>query len=291
MINSGKELIEICSEKNISIGKYGLLEEIQLSGKTEVEVLESMKNVYSVMKDSAQKGIEKSVRSISGLLDGDAHKLANYFKGKNTICGDVVVMSMARALSCSEVNASMGRIVAAPTAGSCGIIPAAIITVAERFGLDDKAVLKGLFASSEIGKIIVKNATVAGAEGGCQAECGSATAMASGAVVEMLGGTPEMALHAAAISLQNIMGLVCDPVAGLVEVPCANRNASGAVNALLCADMVMAGMKSVIPFDEVVEAMYKVGKLMPMQHRETALGGVAVTCTGLKYKREIFGKE
>lgn len=291
MVNSGKELIAICKEKNISIGEYGLSEEIQLNNKTEEEILENMKNVYAVMKDAAQKGIEKSIKSISGLLDGDAYKLANYFKNKNTICGDVVVKSMARALSCSEVNASMGRIVAAPTAGSCGIIPAAIISVAERFELDEKTVLKGLFASSEIGKIIVKNATVAGAEGGCQAECGSATAMASGAIVEMLGGTPEMALHAAAISLQNIMGLVCDPVAGLVEVPCANRNASGAVNALLCADMIMAGMTSVIPFDEVVEAMYKVGKLMPMQHRETALGGVAVTCTGLRYKKEIFGKE
>ena len=208
-----------------------------------------------------------------------------------SICGDIVNKVMARAFSTSEVNASMGRICAAPTAGASGIIPATIISVAEKFHASEDQIIDALFTASGIGEIIAKNATLSGAEGGCQAECGAAAAMSSAALVEMAGGTAEMSLHAAATALKNIMGLICDPIAGLVEAPCAKRNASGAVNAMLSADLALAGVKSIIPFDEVVEAMYKVGKALPSTLRETALGGIAVTPTGIRIKNEIYGNK
>ena len=194
---------------------------------------------------------------------------------------------MAKALSTSEVNASMGKIVAAPTAGAAGIIPAALLTVKERFDLSDEDLINGLFTAAGIGLIRAKNATISGAEGGCQAECGSASAMVAAAIVELLGGDVDQALNAASFALINVMGLVCDPVAGLVEFPCIFRNASGVINALISADLALAGVKSLIPFDEVVEAMYKVGKTMPEALRETALGGVADTLTGREVKKRV----
>jgi len=197
---------------------------------------------------------------------------------------------MARAFSTSEVNASMGKICAAPTAGSSGILPAVIITAAEVLEADEKIKINALFTAAGIGRIIATHATISGAEGGCQAECGSAAAMAAGAVVEMAGGTPEQIFHAAAIALKNIMGLICDPVAGLVESPCAKRNASGAVNAFISAEQALAGIQSVIPFDEVVEAMKFVGKAIPYEFRETALGGIAATDTGKEITKRIFNK-
>jgi L-serine dehydratase len=200
---------------------------------------------------------------------------------------------MAKAVAASmavlEVNASMGKIVAAPTAGSSGILPGALISVGEDFKKNDDDICKALFTASAVGYIITRNATVSGAEGGCQAETGAAAAMASAAIVEMLGGTAEEALAAAAITIKNILGLVCDPVAGLVEVPCVKRNAIGTANALISADMALAGIKSVIPFDEVVEAMYKVGRSLPSSLKETSLGGLATTPTGIKLKNEILG--
>ena len=183
-----------------------------------------------------------------------------------------------------------GKIVACPTAGSCGILPAVILSAGELLNKTDEELIQGLFASSAIGMIIGMNATFSGAEGGCQAECGSAAAMAAGAVVELMGGTPKMSLDAAAIIFKNVLGLVCDPVAGLVEIPCAKRNVSGAISALCTADMVMAGVDSKIPFDDAVSAMYKVGTSMPAELRETALGGVAITETGLALKEKVFGK-
>lgn len=181
--------------------------------------------------------------------------------------GNGIIKAMAMAISSSEVNGSMGKIVACPTAGSCGILPAVILTAGEQLGQSDEEMIQGLFAASAIGMIIGMNATFAGAEGGCQAECGSAAAMAAGAVVEMMGGTPEMSLDAAAIIFKNVLGLVCDPVAGLVEIPCAKRNVSGAINALSTADMVMAGVNSKIPFDDALSAMYKVGLGLPEELR------------------------
>ena len=289
-IKSGKELLNICSDQNISLSEFAIKEEMERSEISREEVIQKMKTVLDVMKESTNEGREKKIYSVSGLIGGDAYKLNKYIKNGKTLTGPVMNKAMARALSCSEVNASMGRIVACPTAGSCGILPAVIITAGEAVGLDDEGMIMGLFASSAVGMIIADNATVAGAEGGCQAECGAAAAMGSAAVVEMMGGTPEMSLNAAAIVIKNILGLVCDPVAGLVEIPCAKRNFAGAVSALTTADVVMAGISSKIPFDDMVEAMYRVGKQLPASLRETAEGGTATTETGLKLKKEVYGE-
>jgi L-serine dehydratase len=196
---------------------------------------------------------------------------------------------MMRALACSQSNASMGRICAAPTAGSCGILPAALITGAEELDCGEEEILRGILTAAAVGKIIVQNATVAGAEGGCQAECGAAAAMAAAALTEMAGGAPEQSLHAAAIAIKNIMGLICDPIAGLVESPCSKRNASGVLNALSSADLALAGVESIIPFDEVVDAMYTVGLAMHPDFKETARGGIAATPTGKALAKTIRG--
>lgn len=290
MVNYGYELIEICREKNKSIWEYTLEEEDKSSQLTSKQIFEKMRKNLQVMQDAAERGMKNKIISLSGLIGGDAYRLNEYANGDKTLTGGFMVKAMARALSCSEVNAAMGKIVAAPTAGSCGIIPAVIISAGEKLNLTEDEMVRGLFTATGIGIIIAKNATMAGAEGGCQAECGSAAAMASAAVVEMMGGTPEQALNAGAIVFKNILGLVCDPIAGLVEVPCAKRNAAGAVSALTTADMVMAGVISKIPFDDTVAAMYKVGKQMSCDLRETALGGLAVTDTGIKLKKQIFGE-
>lgn len=287
---NGSELLQICRENNLSLAEYAIQYEIENKNCTREDVIRGMEKVLQVMREEANEGQEKKVYSVSGLIGGDAYKLKKYLEKGNTLTGDVMVSAMARALSCSEVNASMGRIVACPTAGSCGIVPAVILTLGEKLNLSDEDLIKGLLASSSVGMIIAQNATLAGAEGGCQAECGSASAMASAATVEIMGGTPEMALDAAAIVFKNILGLVCDPIAGLVEVPCAKRNFAGAVSALTTADLVMAGIHSKIPFDDTVEAMYRVGKSLPASLRETAQGGLAITKTGLKLKEKVFGK-
>ncbi len=221
---------------------------------------------------------------------GDAYKLGKYLETGISLTGEFMVKAMARAISCAEVNASMGKIVAAPTAGSCGILPAVIITAAEKLNKNEDDMVNALFAASAVGMIIARNATLAGAEGGCQAECGSAAAMAAASVVEMMGGTPLMALNAGAIVIKNILGLVCDPVAGLVEVPCAKRNFAGAVSALTTVDLVMAGVMSKIPFDDTVSAMYKIGRSMPAELRETALGGCATTNRGIILSKKILGE-
>ncbi|ELU5588658.1 L-serine ammonia-lyase, iron-sulfur-dependent, subunit alpha [Clostridium perfringens] len=288
---NGAELLKICRENNFSLAEYAIQYEMESKNCTRDDVIKGMEKVLQVMKEAANEGKEKEVYSVSGLIGGDAYKLKKYLEKGNTLTGDVMVGAMARALSCSEVNASMGRIVACPTAGSCGILPAVILTVGERLNLSDEELIQGLLASSAVGMIIAQNATLAGAEGGCQAECGSAAAMGAAATVEMMGGTPEMALDAGAIVFKNILGLVCDPIAGLVEVPCAKRNFAGAVSALTTADLVMAGIHSKIPFDDTVEAMYRVGKSLPASLRETALGGLAITKTGLKLKEKVFGKD
>ncbi len=281
-VNSGKELIQICEEENISIWEYTLNIEIEESGLDKEKIIEKMKKNLEVMKNSADKGRFNNIKSISGLIGGDAYKINKNMENRETLCGEFMLTAMARALSCSEVNGAMGKIVAAPTAGSCGIIPATIITAGEKLGKNDDDLVKALFTASGVGMLIAKNATVSGAEGGCQAECGSAAAMASAAVVEMMGGSPNEALNAGSIVIKNVLGLVCDPIAGLVEVPCAKRNVAGTVSALTTADLVMCGVKSKIPFDDCVEAMYRVGRMLPYELRETALGGLATTKTGKK---------
>ena len=288
---SGEELIKICEENSISLSEYAIRREMEDREVSREDLFLKMKKTLDVMRHGATEAREKEVYSVSGLIGGDGYKLQEYLKSGKSLTGDTMILAMAMALSSSEVNASMGRIVACPTAGSCGIIPAVILTAGERLGKSDEDLIKALFASSAIGMIIGRNATFAGAEGGCQAECGSAAAMASGAVVEMMGGTPKMSLDAGAIVFKNVMGLVCDPVAGLVEVPCAKRNSSGAISALCTADLVMAGVESKIPFDDALSAMYKVGRSLPAALRETALGGVAVTKAGLELRKKVFGDE
>ncbi len=290
MYTSGNELIAAANESSRRICDIVMEEEAQL-GEIEIQAVRAqMGKVLDVMQEAANKALDKEIRSVSGLLGGDAQRMAQYRKNDTPYSGEFLSLAMARALSGSEVNASMGRIVAAPTAGSCGILPAAVITGGEMVGCGREGMIDALFTASGIGRIVARNATVSGAEGGCQAECGAAAAMAAAALVEMKGGTPEAALHAAAIAFKNILGLVCDPVAGLVEVPCAKRNAMGVANAMTAADMALAGVRSVIPFDEVVEAMYRIGKALPASLRETALGGLAVTPTGRRLQKEILGK-
>lgn len=286
---SGEELIKICEENSISLSEYAIRREMEDREVSREEVLKKMHKTLEAMRSGATEAREKEVYSVSGLIGGDAYKLQEYLKKGKTLTGETMVLAMAMALSSSEVNASMGRIVACPTAGSCGILPAVILTAGEKLEKTDDELVMALFASAAVGMIIGRNATFAGAEGGCQAECGSASAMAAAAVVEMMGGTPKMSLDAGAIVFKNILGLVCDPVAGLVEIPCAKRNSSGAISALCTADLVMAGVESKIPFDDALSAMYKVGKSLPPSLRETALGGVAVTKAGLELRKKVFG--
>ncbi|WP_035292074.1 L-serine ammonia-lyase, iron-sulfur-dependent, subunit alpha [Clostridium sp. KNHs214] len=290
-VDTGRELASICNKENITIWEYTLREESRETGLSKEKIFSRMLKNLHVMQEASKEALEREVISISGLIGGDAKRLKEYSESGNTLTGEFMVRAMARAISCSEVNAAMGKIVASPTAGSCGILPSVIISAGEKLNKSDEDLVKALLTASGVGIIIAKNATLSGAEGGCQAECGSAAAMAAAAVVEMMGGTPDMALDAGSIVIKNILGLVCDPIAGLVEVPCAKRNASGAVSALTTADLVMAGVKSKIPFDDSVLAMYRVGKQLPCELRETALGGLAITPTGLKLKEQVLGKQ
>lgn len=288
---SGEELIKICDKKKITIWEYTLKSETESSGKSKEELISRMNENLLVMKESSELGLNKKVMSVSGLIGGDAFKLNQYMKDKESLCGDFIIKVMARAFSSAEVNASMGKIVAAPTAGSCGILPSVILTTAEKYKKSDEDIIKALFTASGVGIIIGNNASISGAEGGCQAECGTASAMAAAAVIEMLGGTPKMALNGAAIVIKNLLGLICDPIAGLVEIPCAKRNVGGAVLALHAVDLSLAGVESKIPFDEVVNSMYRVGRMLPSTLKETALGGLAITKTGLKMKDKIFNNK
>ncbi len=288
MYNNGHELLQIAKEKELSLSAVVIEAECKLSNKSKEEVIGEMQDVLKVMLEAAEYGLKNDVKSVGGLIGGDAKKVARSTK---TLCGTMINKVMARALSCAEVNASMGRIVAAPTAGSCGILPATIITAAEILDVDEDGMINALFTAAGIGQIIAKKGTLAGAEGGCQVECGAASAMAAAAIVEMAGGPPETSLNAGAIAIKNIMGLVCDPIAGLVESPCAKRNASGAVNAMISADLALANVKSVVPFDEVIDAMFKVGRALPVELRETAMGGLATTPTGIKIKNQIYREE
>jgi L-serine dehydratase len=288
MFRNAEELLALCEKRSCGISEIMLERECAVTEESKDEVFRQLRNSLGVMRGASEAAREKPLKTRGGLISGDAKKLYDYAKKGKTVCGPALALAMSRALSCLEVNASMGKICAAPTAGSSGILPAAMISAAEEFSLPEETLLKGLLTASGIGMIIDANATLSGACGGCQGEWGAAGAMAAAAIVEMLGGTPEAAVNAAAIALKNVMGLVCDPVAGLVESPCSKRNASGAANAMLSADMALAGIKSAIPFDEVVAAMAKVGRMMPHELRETSLGGIAATKTALEYAKKAL---
>ncbi len=288
MYNTINDIYTGAKNKNAHLWEVILENEKNLTGLTDEQIFQQLDSRYEVMCKSAEKALDQALPTVGGLIEGLSTTQNNYSKNDNTICGGFINKLMARALSCSEVNASMGKICAAPTAGACGILPAVLISVGEKYNCEKDQILKALLTASGIGAIIMKNATVSGAEGGCQAECGVAAAMSASAAVFLAGGTNEAAINACCFALMNCMGLVCDPVAGLVQVPCAQRNASQAVNAILSADLALGGMKSIIPADEVIEAMFKVGKALPFELRETALGGIAFTETGIKIKNDIF---
>lgn len=288
--NNISELFNMAEERDVPLSQIILETESALTECSYDDIYKEMERRYEVMKSSAKNALFEARKTAGGLIEGITKTHYDYTVKGDTLSGDFINKVMARALSCSEVNASMGKICAAPTAGSCGIIPAVIISLEEALNLSKKDVLDGLLCASGIGAVITRNATVSGAEGGCQAECGVAAAMAAAAAVQMKGGTRSQCVEAVSIVLMNVMGLVCDPVAGLVQVPCAQRNASQAVNAIISADMALAGMKSIIPVDQIIEAMYKVGKMLPMELKETAKGGIAHTPAGKAIFREIFGK-
>ena len=248
-----------------------------------------MENNYQVMTACIDPGSEKDIRSTSGLTGGSAYKMRQVSESGKSLTGSLMSSALYRALAVSELNAAMGRIVAAPTAGSCGILPAAVLTMEAEKGCSHDDCVMALFTASAVGMVIADNACLAGAEGGCQAECGSAAAMAAAAITELSGGTPEMIAHAVAIALKNILGLVCDPVAGLVEIPCIKRNASGVAGAFVAAELALAGIESAIPADEVIWAMKKVGDAMSSTLKETAEGGLAATPSGKKLLEQVFG--
>jgi L-serine dehydratase len=282
-----KELAMVCLSEGKPICRIMLEDQAKESGRTEDQEWDKMKKYYGIMKEAARKGISSEKTSRSGLTGGDAKRVYEYTRNPDASLEPFAGSAMAYALAVSEVNASMGRIVATPTAGSCGVIPGVFISSQERFGWDDDHMVNGLFCAGAIGYVIANNSFISGAEGGCQAEIGSAIGMAAGALVELKGGTPAQAVHAVGLALKNTLGLICDPVGGLVEIPCIVRNGFGAVNALAAADMALAGVRSVIPSDEVIQVMLEVGSAMPDIHRETAGGGLAQTPTGKQIMKQL----
>ena len=276
---TGESLRKFCLENDIAIWEAMLLREEKLSDRTREQIIAEMHENLAVMRESVTRGLSEKVESVSGLSGGDAMRLFRYGK-HNPFSGYNACRAAASAMAVVEVNCSMGRIVAAPTAGASGILPGVLIESARQRGWSDETLVEGLFTAGAIGMLFAKNATISGAGGGCQAETGVAAAMTAAALVEISGGAPVQALDAAAMTIKNVMGLICDPVAGLVECPCIKRNALGAVNAMLCADMALAGITSLIPFDEVVTCMLSVGKNIRPEYRETAKGGLATTPTG-----------
>jgi L-serine dehydratase len=287
--DSVAELVVEAEKRGLKLSELVLKSQAQIAERTEAEMFAQMARSLEVMKESVQEGMSKDKRSASGLTGGDAYKMNEALLGGNTIAGPFFGKAMVKAIAVAQTNACMGRIVASPTAGSCGILPAALLTLQEERNIPDRDLVMALFTASAIGIVIATNASVAGAAGGCQAECGAASAMAAAALVELCGGTPKQAEHACAIALKNILGLACDPVAGLVEIPCIKRNAGGVGNALVAAELALAGVESHIPADEVIVAMKKVGDMMSPTLKETAEGGLAVTPTGKKLCEKVFG--
>ncbi|AEI43573.1 L-serine ammonia-lyase, iron-sulfur-dependent, subunit alpha [Paenibacillus mucilaginosus] len=285
-----EQLAAQCTERSMTLGHYMLEQQSTESGRSPEQEFATMSAYYDIMREAVERGLTEDTTSRSGLTGRDAQRVMAFGAEQELSLGPAAGEAMAYALAVSEVNASMGRIIATPTAGSCGIIPGVFLSCQKRFGWSDEQMVYGLFAAGAIGYVIANNAFVSGAEGGCQAEVGSAIGMAAGALTELRGGTPAQAVHAVGLALKNSLGLICDPVGGLVEIPCIIRNGFGAVTALAAADMALAGVRSVIPSDEVIGVMLEVGSSMPEKHRETAQGGLAQTPTGRKIMRNLRRK-
>lgn len=287
--NHGLELLQLCEATGLTISQIMKKREAGFSGISEEEVDKKMEKALEIMKRSVSEPLVSPTASIGGLIGGEAKKLNEHRKQGKAVCGSLVSKAITYAMAVLEVNASMGVIVAAPTAGSSGVVPGVLLALKEEFELSDEMILNGLYTAGAVGYLLMRNASVAGAEAGCQAEVGAASAMAAAAVTEIMGGTADMCLYAASAALSNLLGLVCDPIAGLVESPCQSRNAIGASNALICAEQALAGIPWPIPFDEMAEAMYHVGRSLPFELRESALGGCAGTPTACEKTCRIFG--
>ncbi|HCU8343042.1 TPA: L-serine ammonia-lyase, iron-sulfur-dependent, subunit alpha [Staphylococcus aureus] len=290
MFDSIRETIDYAVENNMSFADIMVKEEMELSGKSRDEVRAQMKQNLDIMRDAVIKGTTgDGVESVTGYTGHDAAKLRDYNETHHALSGYEMIDAVKGAIATNEVNAAMGIICATPTAGSSGTIPGALFKLEKTHDLTEEQMIDFLFTSALFGRVVANNASVAGATGGCQAEVGSASAMAAAAAVAIFRGSPEASGHAMALAISNLLGLVCDPVAGLVEIPCVMRNAIGSGNALISADLALAGIESRIPVDEVIEAMDKVGRNLPASLRETGLGGLAGTPTGEAIKRKIFG--
>ena len=272
---SAQELLALCRQTQRPISELMRRRECELGETTRDQVDHRMARVLEIMRESASLPLKKPAKSTGGLIGGESKKLHDHAARGKAICGDVLQRAMTYAMGVAEVNASMGLIVAAPTAGSAGVVPGLLLALQDCYKISDDRLVDALFNAGAVGYLAMRNATVAGAVGGCQAEVGVAAAMAASATVELMGGAPEQCLDAGSTVLMNLLGLVCDPVGGLVEYPCQNRNAAGVANALIAAELALSGVKQLIPFDEMLETMYAVGRRLPIELRETALGGCA----------------
>jgi L-serine dehydratase len=273
---TGKALLQLCAENNLSISEVMILRETEHLQQNRQEVWNRMERSWGIMKKSARLAIDTKVVSMGGLIGGEASRLnKRRLTGNVPVCGTIMSKAISYAMGVLEVNSSMGLIVAAPTAGSSGVIPGTFLAIQEEMNLPDETMIDALFHAGAIGYLVAYNATIAGAEGGCQAEVGTASAMAASAVTQIMGGTPSQCLHAATSAISNLLGLVCDPIGGLVEAPCQQRNAMGVSNALISSEIALSGTSNIVPFDEVIAVMYQVGRSMPHELRETAKGGLA----------------
>ncbi|MBU9712478.1 L-serine ammonia-lyase, iron-sulfur-dependent, subunit alpha [Evansella tamaricis] len=289
MFRNVEELVSIAEKKEIPISEVMILQEMEHHDRSRRDIFSQMERNLDVMEKAVERGIKEQVKSVSGLTGGDGKKLFEYIQKNETLSGTLMLEAVAKAMATNEVNAAMGTICATPTAGSAGVVPGTLFAVKDKLNPTREQMVRFLFTSGAFGFVVANNASISGAAGGCQAEVGSATGMAAAAIVEMAGGKPRQSAMAMAMALKGMLGLVCDPVAGLVEVPCVKRNAFGASNALVAADMALAGIESRIPCDEVIDAMYRIGETMPFTLRETGEGGLAATPTGRKYQEQIFG--
>ena len=292
MFSTIKELVALATEQKKPISEIMIEQEMEMTQQSREYIWEKMEKNLQTMKNAVERSVEgEGVFSPTGLTGGDALKMKKYRERGKTLSGDSILAGVQYALGTNEVNAAMGLVCATPTAGASGTLPGVVFSIADTMNLNHEQQVRFLFTSASFGMVVANNAMIAGATGGCQAEVGSASAMAAAAAVEAAGGTPQESSEAFATALGNLLGLVCDPVAGLVEVPCVKRNAIGAGNALIAADMALAGITNVIPADETIEAMRSIGVRMPRELRETGLGGLAGTRTGVAIKMRIFGED
>lgn len=285
---NAEELLKLCETNHCSISEIMKQREIEL-GETSADAVEKkMAHTLEIMRESAYTPIRKPQKSIGGLIGGEAKLLRKHKTSRKNICGSVLSDAITYAMAILEVNTSMGLVVASPTAGSSGIVPGLLLALQEEYHISDERLVQALFNAGAIGYLAMRNATVAGAVGGCQAEVGVASAMAASAAVELMDGTPKESLNAASTVLMNLLGLVCDPLGGLVECPCQNRNAAGVSIALSAAEIALSGIPQIIPFDEMLDTMYEVGKKLSSELRETALGGCAATPTGCRFAKKMM---